>query len=577
MRGIIGVGLVVVVMIGESMLSKVASSTSTDGSEIKAQTETIEPSFEAATEWRGDLDGDGRDDLLVLGRTGEVRTLRRNAADGKLALLGDLVLREPDHSLVAVGNVFGDAQPEFVVVDRKGANAYAITDGVVAGKPVPLARRARSDFRTGHPRPADILQDVNSDGHLDLVLPKTDSIELWSNEKITDPKSRRSRMKKAATVEVSVRVRAYGTRGKDGDQLIGTVRVPNLDIRDVNGDDRLDLVVWKEPITSFHLQREDGSIPPKPDVVLDLDRFRDTTPKADVRPGRTLAGTEKARYLRRDIDGDGIPDYVIGHRRKVWVFHGRKSGPQFTEPTTIMRTADDITALWLARLDDDADVDLMIFRIEVPTVGTLLTGLLGSFSVDIRVTGFSNRDGRTFDTKPKWRRDIEIKLPSVGEVLRNPAAILERFETAGRKFRQSIVADFDGDDRDDLVLPTVDGNRLDVWWGREKPDQTIEDEWDDVLRRLLFENKRTEWDVDSMVTWVEELAAREESRMTRGRKPSRTVPLRDAAEFDVAAMHAVEVDRIGAGQGGEFDLVIAYDVLGGKPRRLYDVTRLRTH
>ena len=53
-----------------------------------------------------------------------------------------------------------------------------------------------------------------------------------------------------------------------------------------------------------------------------LEIFKDTTPRADLRPGRIWAGSDRTRYLSRDLDNDGVPDYVIAHRRKVWVFHG---------------------------------------------------------------------------------------------------------------------------------------------------------------------------------------------------------------------------------------------------------------
>ena len=91
---------------------------------------------------------------------------------------------------------------------------------------------------------------------------------------------------------------------------------------------------------AFHMQRKDGTIPTHPDVVLDLRIFRDTAPVSALRPGRILAGANRAQYQSRDLDQDGIPDYVIGHRRKVWVFHGNKVRPQFTEPSTILKVSE---------------------------------------------------------------------------------------------------------------------------------------------------------------------------------------------------------------------------------------------
>ena len=42
-----------------------------------------------------------------------------------------------------------------------------------------------------------------------------------------------------------------------------------------------------------------------------------------------------------DLNDDQIPDTVIFHRRKLWFFHGTKNGPQFSEPSAIIKSAED--------------------------------------------------------------------------------------------------------------------------------------------------------------------------------------------------------------------------------------------
>lgn len=68
---------------------------------------------------------------------------------------------------------------------------------------------------------------------------------------------------------------------------------------------------------------------------------------------------------------------MIAHRRKVWVFHGTKDGPQFKDPSNVLKTADDVTTMLTVDLNEDKFVDLVIIKVEVPSVATIMTGFFG--------------------------------------------------------------------------------------------------------------------------------------------------------------------------------------------------------
>ena len=68
--------------------------------------------------------------------------------------------------------------------------------------------------------------------------------------------------------------------------------------------------------------------------------------------------------------------------------------------------------LW-ARLDDDALPDLVIFKVQVPTVATLLRGLFGEWDVDIGAVGYKNQGGKGFESTPSFRSELVVRLPAI--------------------------------------------------------------------------------------------------------------------------------------------------------------------
>jgi hypothetical protein len=287
-----------------------------------------------------------------------------------------------------------------------------------------------------------------------------------------------------------------------------------------------------------------------------------------VRPGRTLAGSDKTRIQSRDLDADGIPDYVIAHRRKVWIFHGNRKQPQFTDPTSILKVSDDVTSLMITDLNDDEYPDLLIFRMHVPSVAGLLLGVLRSLDIEILARGYANTGGKTFERSPTWRSEISVRIPPLATILKNPGEILSKVEEVGRKFRVQSAGDLDGDGAEETLLLNEARTRIDVWKGVKRnsvSDVGLQREF----RKVLFEDKNRTWDLDRVLSFFSGVAERRTAGITGGRAPDAQLELRNGEDWDYLDHGLADLD----GKQG-MEIVIRY-LPAGKTEPVFDIVRLR--
>jgi len=519
--------------------------------------QTVRPQLEMPAHRVADLSGDGRAELLFVGADGSMRVWRHT--EGEALRLepvpGEpLVIEDPQHTLLALVPLSEGAEQagvELVTLSPGGLARHTIgADARLAPREL-LARRARFRMRVGRPTFASIVQDVNRDGRLDVVIPTATSCELWLSVAPGEGVAEQPDFRKAA--EISVEIERWGSRASDdlSNVLESSFVIPGLQTRDVNGDQRPDLVVIEGSRRAFHLQREDGTFAPEPDETLELDIFKDTDSSSGITPGRSLSVDTGGTFETRDLNGDGIPDYVIAHGRKVWVFLGGTSGPQFTQPSAVLRSAEDVTALTVLDLDADELPDLLLVKVQVPSVATLIRGLIGEWDVRIDAAGYRNTGSGTFETKAEWRSKVIVRLPSIVRILKDPASILRRFEELESRFRIAVWAELDGDDRRDLVLVSEDRARLDVWRGRGQVDVDLDPEG--YLREMLFEQEDRVFDLDRAVSWMGGLADRRFTAQTAGRAPDLSYELRPAAEAQLESLLTGDLD----GDGRE-EIVVGY-------------------
>lgn len=525
-------------------------------------TQRIPLQFEYADATAFDAGPSGGQCLILADTRGRIYRLDFLPGGTELAPAPRQILALPHPGFSLLGRAAFEsagAARSLVVASPSGLHAYPIEqEGDAPPSPVELTgleRRfaPRFTYRLGAPRFAEICHDINGNGRSEILLPVQDRCEIWM---ASSAQGEPLRLNRAASLDLRIQ-RSEQTGGtRLSDDLESLVVIPRLMTRDVNGDGRLDILMQDGRNRAWHIQKPDGSIPMEPDVRLDLRIFEDTTPSGRVMPGTVLAGSNRQTLLSRDLDGNGFTDHVIAHGRKIWILPGTANGPQFTSPSQILKSSDDITTLLLADLDQDGRADLITLKLLIPSVGSLLASALGSLTVEVSAVAYAGREGARFDNEPKWRNTLRIELPSITRLLKNPQAILQRFQDAGRTATERLLADFDGDGAGDLV--SIDpGEEWIEFWSRVR-EGGRESSGDLLLLEVLFSKDDSKWDLDRLVSLVERLADEDMRRFTGGRPPDKRLQIEDAANRIVSGFFALK----SAGDRGASLLIVRRDASG---------------
>lgn len=457
-----------------------------------------------------DLNRNEHAELLVVGKQGRIETWARNTAkDGVFEQVGDAwTLPFANKSLLSLTAFFGQHEPQaLLALAPNGLWAYPVNhNGSIDPSGILINRRMKCQFRLGQPVFSNFLQDINQDGRLDVLVPILNHCEIWinqglstaasaSNERQTPRFSRMGRF--PVKMAYSRRTSLEETTGKLSEHF----SIPSLLLKDINGDKHLDLVVKHAPHYDYYLLNDQGVIPDQPTVSLDLMLFQDTTPKAkDIPFGETLSLNNDPQLIESDLNNDAIPDYVISHRRKLWFFHSTDKGPQFTDPNSILKIAEDITLFVPCPLDDDEYPDLLFVKVHIPTVSRLLRGIFTDWEIKTESIGYQSKQGQSFELSSTWQGEIFLRLPSILSLISNMDTLMNF--NMDQKYGPAVHGDFNGDTILDVVMLNTDNGHFDMWTGREGDpgrgslNEPTPKEVSDRIRDLLFTKSDNVWDID---------------------------------------------------------------------------------
>lgn len=271
-------------------------------------------------------------------------------------------------------------------------------------------------------------QDINRDGFEDLIIPGAGKLQIHIN-------NQGSGYQAPLEVQSDFRIRT-NLESSNLERRIGqAIRIPMMELRDVNSDGAADLVSRTEEKLDVFLASQSGNayFPATPSYSLDIAEIEARLGEFDIEnlDFSNLTGVLALTHeeILEDIDGDGIDDLMLREAGKVSVFGGTKTGMAFDQPRQILRSGGNVLSTFLYDENEDSLKDLWLWRVEPISVSDIFVWLALSGSIAVEAFIYPN-EGDKFARRPARKLSVNLKFPSVMRLVSNYGGIRDELERA---------------------------------------------------------------------------------------------------------------------------------------------------
>ncbi len=427
------------------------------GEEVPFKLESFPTQDQPVAVAGGDLNGDGRSDVIVANEGDNTLSLFLQDEKGALVRAGEPISGLSKPSAIAIGRL-NDDELNDVVVTNAGLHTASVYLQVV--DPETLVHSLLNVATPGlitdlNGFPASLaLGDLEGDGRLDLVVANQNSgtLRIFFQEKFENPGA-------------NVTIRAGPAS-----------RPVSVAIEDVDGDSHGDIVVADERMDTVNVFLNDG-----------LGGFPDAHPHITFASGKTGPGLplpKPTRLALGDLNGDGRPDLAVanGGNGEVSIYLRNSGGDLLAASERQLRTELRPSAVAIGDVNSDGQNDVVVVNRHSNSAGVYYQDPLGreggenlpdrpnlsltTVPQPIQVAlGDLNGDGQndlvvTSGSSPTL--SIFRQGPSGGL----PQAESQRIETNGDP-SAAAIGDLNGDGRNDLVVALGSSSRADVYFQTE--------------------------------------------------------------------------------------------------------------
>ncbi|MFT4813494.1 MAG: hypothetical protein ACJATW_002718 [Glaciecola sp.] len=254
-------------------------------------------------------------------------------------------------------------------------------------------------------------RDINGDGLEDLIIPGAGQLQIHMNEG-------NGGYQTPLAIQSDFRIRTNLDSSQLERRIGQAVRIPLMELRDVNSDGANDLISRTEELLDVFLANATGPVyfSPTPSYSVNIAEIEARLGDFDIDnldfsnlTGILALGHEE---LLEDVDDDGIDDLLLREGSKVSLFGGTVNGMAMEQPRQVLRSSGNILSTFLFDENNDELKDLWLWRVEPISVGDIFVWLALSGSIAIEAFIYPN-EGERFARRPARKLTVNLKFPSV--------------------------------------------------------------------------------------------------------------------------------------------------------------------
>lgn len=332
-------------------------------------------------------------------------------------------------------------------------------------------------------------RDINGDGLEDLIIPGAGQLQIHMNEGnggYQTPLAIRSDFRIRTNLDSSQLERRIGQ----------AVRIPLMELRDVNSDGANDLISRTEELLDVFLANATGPayFSATPSYSVNIAEIEARLGDFDIDnldfsnlTGILALGHEE---LLEDVDGDGIDDLLLREGGKVSLFGGTINGMAMEQPRQVLRSSGNILSTFLFDENNDELKDLWLWRVEPISVGDIFVWLALSGSIAIEAFIYPN-EGERFARRPARKITVSLKFPSVIRLANSVRGVRQVSATDAEEDVVSTTGNFNDEPARADLLALID-NQLALFFNSIEP----QDDETEFLGALGYSRDQDSYEID---------------------------------------------------------------------------------
>lgn len=363
-------------------------------------------------------------------------------------------------------------------------------------------------------------RDINGDGLEDLIIPGAGQLQIHMNAGAGSYQT-------PLAIQSDFRIRTNLDSSQLERRIGQAVRIPLMELRDVNSDGADDLISRTEELLDVFLANATGPayFSATPSYSVDISEIEARLGDFDIDnlDFSNLTGVLALTHeeLLEDVDGDGIDDLLLREGSKVSLFGGTINGMTMDQPRQVLRSSGNVLSTFLFDENNDELKDLWLWRVEPISVSDIFVWLALSGSIAIEAFIYPN-EGKRFARRPARKLTVSLKFPSVIRLASSVRGIEEQVSaTDTEEYLVSTTGNFNDEIARADLLALID-NQLAVFLNSIEPQS----EDTEFLGALGYSRDQDSYEID-----IREIVdnALEDLNQSRSRvdklNPDLTIPL----------------------------------------------------